>query len=544
MQVLYVAQFDVARAVQETEAEPAVDDVYHVLIRHLSTWLGGQSVGGPSVEDLETPGSADLTTEVAGVPSPFVRQVKWQVQGTNDVRALRLDVNQPLAASAAQFVNQVTIATDGGRATMRVAMGREITGGWLSPARVEVLHRPRIISNVARDATLDVRVLGQQVDGRFEMIHDVASVQVLSAAIQDGTRLPIIVLHPRSEVAWDVTHKVTSGLLGLASVVILNYTAGRALADLHPDLAVPDGGARLIWPDPSARHPRYARVEVEKRGGEGMRALWMELLAELSVVARGSDLGWDRARRATQNAATQAAAERLRDAHAAGDLEVEVEALAMRVSELTDFLELWEDEAQRLRTENDDLRSRAENFDQTRRELNYWKRQYYEGQGAPPPPPPQDADPWAATPTLLPTEASPTYRHLEVAADRHIAFTPAAETSWEHCDYPNPQEMTDILVTLAKAVVDLYTNEGPMPYLDDWFKQEHGINVAMSDNTIKKAKVVLRYFTFEGAKLDQTPHVKVRDGVKPNEVGRIHFPLDAPNSRLVVNHVGLKLYGI
>lgn len=65
----------------------------------------------------------------------------------------------------------------------------------------------------------------------------------------------------------------------------------------------------------------------------------------------------------------------------------------------------------------------------------------------------------------------------------------------------------------------------------------------MSDETIGKTKS-LRYFVFEGKKYDQTPHVKVRDGVKPNQVGRIHFALDSDRKRIVVNHVALKLYGL
>jgi hypothetical protein len=79
--------------------------------------------------------------------------------------------------------------------------------------------------------------------------------------------------------------------------------------------------------------------------------------------------------------------------------------------------------------------------------------------------------------------------------------------------------------------------------MDDWFKVGYGLNVAMSDETISKSKN-LRYFQYDGKTRDQIVHVKVRDGVKPNEVGRIHFAFDEEGKRLIVNHVALKLYGI
>lgn len=54
----------------------------------------------------------------------------------------------------------------------------------------------------------------------------------------------------------------------------------------------------------------------------------------------------------------------------------------------------------------------------------------------------------------------------------------------------------------------------------------------------------MRDFEFEGRTWSQKNHVKVRDGVKPNEVGRIQFDFDHEGRRLIVNHVALKLYGI
>lgn len=103
--------------------------------------------------------------------------------------------------------------------------------------------------------------------------------------------------------------------------------------------------------------------------------------------------------------------------------------------------------------------------------------------------------------------------------------------------------MTLKLELLALAAAALY-GDAPLVigHLDDWLKLR-GLNVAMTDDTIRKKKNI-RYFDHDGTAYDQMPHVKVKDGVKPNHVGRIHFALDKDRRRLVVNHVALKLYGI
>ena len=61
------------------------------------------------------------------------------------------------------------------------------------------------------------------------------------------------------------------------------------------------------------------------------------------------------------------------------------------------------------------------------------------------------------------------------------------------------------------------------------------------DDTIEKNSK-LRDFSYDGASHNRTPHVKVRDYAPASQVGRIHFALDSDNARLIVDHVGLKLY--
>lgn len=51
-------------------------------------------------------------------------------------------------------------------------------------------------------------------------------------------------------------------------------------------------------------------------------------------------------------------------------------------------------------------------------------------------------------------------------------------------------------------------------------------------------------FTFEGREYSRLPHLKLDDHTNPSEVGRVYFAHDAQSKRFVVDHVGLKLYGI
>jgi len=536
VQVMYVAEFDV----EPDGAAPA--GAYDALTEHICQWLGGDQQGAPSPEDLLSRGRARLVTEVPGAPRPSERDVAWNVEDADSQRALRVDVRQPLGPSGAEFVTRVTLSRDGEAAALRVAMGREVSTGWLSPAVVNELHRPRLVLSVARDPALRVTVLGQRVDGRYAQLRDAASVAVLAEAIAQPVRLPVILAHPRSDAAWAVVRRASSGLVGLASVAAINYTAAQQLARADRGLAVPDGGARLIWPDPSADHPRYSRAEIEGRGEEGMRALWMGLLSELSVVARGQDRGWDRARRAAQRAQAAAAQARLERA-AEGDSAEQASALRARVDELTGEVAFWEEEAQRLTVDTDGLRARAESLENARRERDYWRDQYQQSVRAPAPDEAADTDPWEMVPCLEASAGEPTYRALEKAAEGRIAFAASAETSWKSSGYPHRQEMTDVLLALSKAAIDLYAHEGQMPRLTEWFKIEHGLTVAMSDQRIKKSKA-MRYFDHDGEQWDGLPHVKVRDAVSPNEVGRVHFALDSTGMRIVVGHVGLKLHGV
>jgi hypothetical protein len=301
-------------------------------------------------------------------------------------------------------------------------------------------------------------------------------------------------------------------------------------------VAVPSGGARLVWPDLGLEHPVYSREEVSQTSFVERRL--MPSLAHLSVIARGSDTAWERARQATYRAGARRAAEQLSRAQAAGDTTAELEALQKRVRQLEEDATSWEDMAQSCMEERDKARDDAATAEALRQDRDYWKNEYLNlskggsGQAA-------TFDAWSGIPPLG-TDAVRTFEALVKASEEHIVFTARAARAWKDSRYPYPQEMTDRLTALAQAATDLYSNSGRMPRLAQWFYDNHGLKFAPNDEKLSKDKDK-RYFIFNGKRWDGLPHIKVRDAVSPNEVGRIYFALDSEEKRFIVNHVGLHL---
>ncbi|MGK5641177.1 hypothetical protein ACSNOK_23110 [Streptomyces sp. URMC 126] len=523
MQPLYV--FDA-----EVSTFPGADP-FPLVREHVGVWLSGPAGDGPAVEELTAPGG----------PRPLHggRTVEWAVEGPPDATAVRVTVTQPLDGDVGRFVTRITVSSVAGRVGLRVVMGREVDGGWIAPVQDPMLRRPGLLRTVAADEALRLHVLGQRVTGRYERIRETAQTAVLAESLAGRTRLPILLMHPREDAAWTAARQAAGELIGLAQVVTLNYGTSRELCRLLPEAAVPDGGARLVWPLPALSHPAYARAEITE---PATRFRWMRTLGELAVVARGSDRGWEAARRAARGTAARRAAERLAAARATGDVTRQLDVYEERVARLEADVAFWEGEAQALTTRLE----AAGDADAARREAEYWRDLYVREVKRDDPKAGEPADPWEEVPGLDPADPAATYRALEEAADHRIVFTAGAERSWRSSGYPHPDEMTQQLITLAKAAVDLYDqpNGRPekMPRITHWFKEQHGLTVATSDLTIKKDRK-LRYFSYDGDdRRDGLPHVKVRDATSHNEVGRIHFAFDHDRRRLIVDHVGVKKY--
>lgn len=103
--------------------------------------------------------------------------------------------------------------------------------------------------------------------------------------------------------------------------------------------------------------------------------------------------------------------------------------------------------------------------------------------------------------------------------------------------------MRDALIALAKAAIEyrrLNCQLGMLP--DEWFKQEWGLTLASTDKYMSTHK--LDEFNFDGKTFSRVPHLKLGDHTSPNEVGRVYFAMDSDGERFIVDHVGLKLYGL
>ena len=152
---------------------------------------------------------------------------------------------------------------------------------------------------------------------------------------------------------------------------------------------------------------------------------------------------------------------------------------------------------------------------------------------------------WESLPNLTTgseVTAEELYLQLEDISERHIVFSNRAATSWKKSKYPYPEEMKEALVKLARVAVALYDGtDRVMPHLDEWIHTEFQLRIALNDEVIERTPK-LHKFTYEGRAYNRTPHVKVRDGVALQHVGRIHFALDAEDARIIVDHVGVKLY--
>jgi hypothetical protein len=535
MHLLYVVNFDVDVAHEG-------DSAFELLREHVAQWLsrGSEVIVPPS--DLLDSGKAALQPVAVGAMVVTDRLAAWETIGVGPDRALRVSVQQTLE-SGIELTTRVTISEVAGHVVFRVGISREYLGGALTPVRDTNVFQPGIIGSVARDEALRLSIGGQHVNERFQMVRDADDAAALVAALKSPARLPVLLVHNRTAEIRDAAYIAATKLIGLARVATLNYATREAVQTAIPGLQIPFGGARLVWSDLAAPGVDVTAAQVEAGPPrEVLRNRLMPRLAPVAALTRGIDEGWRRARQVVQRAARADADARVRLAQQAADIGAERDALLEKASvlegELTEAQELAESYA----SDVERLKARADAAEDLQVEVDYWKGQYLE-QFAPS----EEAqvDPWDSVPVLVESaDPTGTFLALTDASDSRIVFTEAAERSWKKIAYPDPTDMTEALTTLARAAQKLYSDDpGTIGHIDDWFKQHFGLKVSTADDTIEKNKA-LRYFDFDGKRRDQTPHVKVRDAVKPNEVGRIHFAFDKDGRRLIVNHVALKLYGI
>ena len=534
MHLLYVVDFDV-EALDGSDSYPA-------LLELTAEWLSRGSKTAVAPDQLAASGQAQLTSIGYG-GAEVERVATWERLAAGADTALRLSVLQTLD-SGVELTTRVTIAKVAGRVSFRVGMSREYNGGALTPVRETSVFQPGIVEAVARDARLVLKIDGQQVDERFQMVKTPQEATVLVEVLRSPARLPILLVHSRTLGGRDAAYYASRKLVGLVRVVTLNFATRDVVQRALPKLTIPFGGARLVWSDAAASGIELSAEKIAAGGREYLRNALMPLLAPVSALVRGVDDGWREVRQSLARAARAQANERILLAQQAADTGAELEALREKIALLEAEAKEAHDLAESYASDLESAKSTARSIEDAQAEADYWKSQYL-GQFAPADEPEAATDPWDEVPVLQQgADPSDTFLALMDASDSRIAFTDNAERSWQKISYPDPADMTEALTTLARAACQLYSDEpGTIGHIDDWFKTNFGINVATSDDTIEKSKA-LRDFEFEGKTWNQKNHVKVRDGVKPNEVGRIHFDFDHDGNRLIVNHVALKLYGV
>lgn len=534
MHLLYVVDFDVE----------ALDgsDPYPLLVELTAEWLSRGSTTAVAAEQLEASGQVQLTS--IGIGGAEVKRVAtWERLAASADSALRLSLLQPLD-SGVELTTRVTIAKVAGRVSFRVGISREYSGGALTPVRETSVFQPGIVESVARHARLALKIDGQQVDERFLMVKTPQEAAVLIEVLRSPARLPVLLAHSRTLGGRDAAGYASRKLVGLIRVVTLNFATRDVVQRALPGLTIPFGGARLVWSDAAASGIVLSAEKIAAGGREYLRDALMPVLGPVSALVRGVDDGWREVRQSVSRTARAQANERIQLAQQAADTGAELDAMREKIVLLETEAKEARELAESYAADLDLAKSKARSLEDAQAEADYWKGQYL-GQFATADEPEGVTDPWNEVPTLQAgADPSDTFLALMDASGSRIAFTDNAERSWQRISYPDPEDMTTTLTTLARAAVQLYSDEpGTIGHIDDWFKTNFGINVATSDDTIEKSKA-LRDFDFEGKTWNQKNHVKVRDGVKPNEVGRIHFDFDHDNKRLIINHVALKLYGI
>ena len=540
MQLMYVVELVV-------EGEDSFDRVS----THIADWLSGPRAW-LSPSDFATTGSRELSP--ARTPDgSYPRHGDWEVLESGSNRALKLVVSQAVGTDL-ELSTRVSVTHVDGVVRFRVGIGRETTNQRLVPVGATDIFQPDILRSLDQDEGLTLRAEGQLVNRRYIPVKTVAEAGAVAEILASEDRLPLALIHVRSTDTWDLAKELSRKLLGLVRTVTLNFETARVIGEAHPELRVPFGGLAIAWPGLGAAPLTLSAERLNELGVEEVRRVLTQRLGALAALGNGEDRAWRRVRSLAENARLLELSEEASRAREGGDTAGEISALKQQVEALeaakAEFEVIGEEALQQADRSARLARQLESERNQAREEAAMWQSSYADLSAgkAVEAPAPQNA--WAAIPVLVPrSDPGPTFLAITDAASERIVFTDRAHKSWSEIDYPEPEDMTEKLILLARAAVVLYDGEvKSIPLLDDWLKENFGLTVALTDQTISKWKRKemrwLNEFEFEDETLNATPHVKVRDAVKFNECGRIHFALEGKGKkgRLVVQHVGVKTY--
>ncbi|NTW41967.1 MAG: hypothetical protein HGA44_19160, partial [Cellulomonadaceae bacterium] len=221
----------------------------------------------------------------------------------------------------------MTLGQSGDDVSIRLSMAHEVDSPGLTPPQPPELHQPGLVASLVRDERLKVAVDGLPQDGRYWQVRSPGEVRILADTLKRGARLPILLLHTRTLEARDSAWVAANKLIGLMTVVTLDYKAARNLHLLSPTIDVPYEGGLLVWADISAPAGFVDPALVGNPDRDALRANLMDRVAPISVLTRGSDELYRRARQAAQEMSTRRAAERTSLALASGQVEDQLAAM-------------------------------------------------------------------------------------------------------------------------------------------------------------------------------------------------------------------------
>lgn len=524
MELLYVIELDCKPS--ETSTLDAAQ-VPERLATHIADWLNHEHRPELAPSAFEIDGSTTLISELEDQRDT---RVAWMREGTKELHALVVTIRTAITRSGhADFVCVVTVSEREGRTAVRIEMGRESLDGVLAPAGANYFRRPFLLILLLRDSDLQFWSGPNKVDGRFNWVNPRQTDYVWRALSNEKRRIPVLLVDGGADSGEQLAFRAAGELAGLASVLAVDARSQAILENKlnEYDATIPPGGARLVWPDLTLRHPGFTADQATFAVGRLLR-----LLSSVSVSARGTNHLLQAAQAARREARNRELTDQLEAARALGDVTSENDAQATAIESLKNEIDEYATWLQQLEEERDGYKAQAA-------QATYWR---HEAERARREAGVREND-WSEAPQLASTDLSELASFLEERSDGAIVFTRNAYQSWKRCAYPHVQVMQDALVTLTRAALEyrrLRCDVGMQP--DDWFKLEWDLHLASTDKYMSQNK--MDKFSYDGTTYSRLPHLKLGDHTSPNAVGRVYFAMDADGERFIVDHVGLKLYGL
>ena len=529
MDLQYVVQLDVSSAREQV-------DIRSELFEAIGKWLSEKTSLSFGQEFYLEPFSFPVQV-ASNATSPADGNLSWETVFTTEYVATRIELRQAIAGISANFVTSITVAQgQDHKMKLRIALGRESESEILSPIEFAKLYPPFVLTNLLRNKKLKFSALGQVVDTEFVTVKTDREMSFFTESLRGRRLLPILVVDTVNAEKRHFAKRAVHPLAGMAHVICL--PANKFIQKLNaefPEYELPFSGARLIWPDNEARHNIFTAVNLldEVRVVDQLKAM----LYRASAVVRSRDKIWADANQALRayeaNKTIAEFHEQIAKADASGDTEQKILLLEAN-------LQLRESYIKQLESEYFDISdTQEENLSKIRAleaQLSYFKDVALKR--------PENVK--VTFEDLLKSKSDDfetLFNELEVLTGGAIVFTPNARSQWNKDKRPEHAKMRKALVAFAQSALEWRRKDSKIGQdLSLWLEERLGLAVPFSDAGLVKADRHL--FDFEGQTWDRSRHIKLKDRTSPDGVGRVYFDIDKEQGRFIVDHVGLKLYGI